>query len=207
MEENIKTSKIGYSFSREQLSNECHLIYGGISVPAKQPGFAVVIAADKQRHSDIYLLDEYESFDMRELIYQSGAFDFKYAPSCWIGDYRNRAAVQFIDDFNSQSEHRRKLSLSWTPLLDMESLYSYILPQIKELCRLKQLFIKEGKIVNYLRAIQESEISELDLGAYPAIEAFAFAVLELRDDIERENRPQENSYEIVDYEPINFEQE
>jgi hypothetical protein len=202
MEENIKTSKIGYPFSREQLSKECHLIYGGISVPGKQPGFAVVLAADKKRHSDIYLLDEAESFDMRELIYQSGALDFKYAPSRWIGDYRNKAAAQFIEDFNNQSDHRREFSLSWTPLLDIESLYSYILPQIKELCRLKQLFIKEGKTANYLRSIQENEISELELGSYPAIEALAFAVLELRDTIEQENKMPEKPYKY-DYDPLN----
>ena len=201
MEENIKTSKIGYSFSREQLLKECHLIYGGISVPGKHPGFAVVLAADKKRHSDIYLLDETESFDMRELIYQSGALDFKYRPSYWIGDYRNKAAAQFIEDFNNQSDHRRKFSLTWTPLFNMESLYSYVLPQIKELCRLKQLFIKEGKIANYLRSIQENEISELELGAYPAIESLAFAVIEMRDSIEQENKMPEIPYKY-DYDPL-----
>ena len=202
MEENIKTSKIGYSFSREQLSKECHLIYGGISVPGKQPGFAVVLAVDKKRHSDIYLLDETESFDMRELIYQSGALDFKYLPSYWIGDFRNPAAAKFIEDFNNQLDHRRKFSLTWTPLLDMESLYSYVLPQIKELCRLKQLFIKESKIANYLRSIQENEISELELGNHPSIEALAFAVMELRDAIEQENKMPEKPYKY-DHDPLN----
>ena len=204
MDESIKTSKIGYPFSREQLSKECHLIYGGISVPAKQPGFAVVLAADKKRHSDIYLLDEYESGDMRELIYQSGALDFKYCPKHWIGDYRNKAAEQFIEDFNRQSDYRRKFSLSWTPMLNkpfVETLYSYILPQIKELCRLKQLFIKEGKTTNYLRSIQENEISELELGSYPAIEALAFAVMELRDAIEQENKMPEKPYKY-DFDPL-----
>jgi hypothetical protein len=199
MEENIKTSKIGYPFSREQLSKECHLIYGGISLPGKQPGFAVVVAADKKRHSDMYILDETESFDPMELIYQSGALDFKYLPSYWIGDFRKPEAAKFSEDFNNQSGHRRNFSLTWTPLLDMKSLYSYILPQIKELCRLKQLVIKEGKIANYLRSIQENEISELGLGDWPAIEALAFAVLELRDEIKQENTMPEKPYK---YDPL-----
>ena len=202
MEENIKTSKIGYSFSREQLSKECHLIYGGISLPGKQPGFAVVVAADKKRHSDNYLLDEFESFDMRELIYQSGALDFKYLPSNWIGDYRNPAAAQFIEDFNNQSNRRRKFSLSWTPLLDMEHLYSYIIPQLREFLKSKQLFLKDSKVVNYLRAIVENEITELELGAIPAVEALAFAVMELRDAIEQENKMPEAPYKY-DYDPLN----
>ena len=84
----------------------------------------------------------------------------------------------------------------------MESMYSYVLPQIKELCRLKQLFIKEGKIANYLRSIQENEISELKLGNYPAIEALAFAVMELRDAIEQENKMPEAPYRY-DFDPLN----
>ena len=198
----IKESELGHTFSSAELKENFRMIYGGVSFPGKNPGFAVVLAADKQRHSDIYMLDEYESFDMRELIYQSGVLDYRYSPSYWIGDYRNKAAEQFIEDFNNQSGHRRKFSLSWTPLLDMENLYSYILPQIKELCRLKQLFIKEGKTANYLRSIQENEISELELGDYPAIEALAFAVMELRDAIEQENKMPEKPYKY-DYDPLN----
>ena len=202
MEENIKTLKIGYPFSREQLSKECHLIYGGISVPTKQLGFAVVLGVDKKRRSDIYLLDETESSDMRELIYQSGALDFKYLPSYWIGDYRNDAAAQFIRDFNNQSERRRKFSLTWTPLLTMEHLYSYIIPRIKEFLKRKQLFLKDSKVENYLRAIAENEISQLELGDYPAIEALAFAVMELKDAIEQENKMPEAPYKY-DYDPLN----
>jgi len=38
-----------------------------------------------------------------------------------------------------------------------------------------QLFLKDSKVVNYLSAIEESEIIPLELGDNPAIEALGFA--------------------------------
>ena len=148
---------------------------------------------------DIYLLDEFESFDIRELVRQCGVMNFKYSPDQWIGDQKNAASSQFIEEMNRESiqkhEHelsfavpKRQFSLCLTPMLEMKNLYSYILPQIKELLKHSQLFLKESKVVNYLRSIQESEISELEKGEYPAIEALAFAVLELRSYVENQER-------------------
>ena len=51
---------------------------------------------------DVYLLDEFESFDMRQLVRQCGVLDFKYAPDRWVGDYHNDAASLFIDEMNAE---------------------------------------------------------------------------------------------------------
>jgi len=47
--------------------------FGGVSWPDKNQGFAIIGGMEQNWYrgcSGIYLLDEYESFDMRELIRQ-----------------------------------------------------------------------------------------------------------------------------------------
>jgi len=84
-------------------------------------------------------------------------------------------------------------------MLDMEQLYPFILPQIKELLdhERRQLFLKDSKVVNYLSAIEESEITTIELEDYPTIEALGLAVIEMRSHVARrekiDHRPQPRS--------------
>ena len=193
MEENIKTSELGHTFNHIELRNQCRVIWGGVSWPGKREGFAVVVAMGYKTQPDkyeIYLLDEYESFDMRELIKQCFVLDFKYSPERWIGDYKNDAAAKFIYESNQNNSNTRENRFSITPtaMLEMENLYSYILPQIKGLSQHSQLFLKDSKIANYLSAIRENEISVFEPGEYPAIEALAFVALEMRRYIESQEK-------------------
>ncbi len=183
----VKEATLGQSFEIKALHNCCKGVYGGVCWPGKRPGFAVVIAMDRARRLDSYdvcLLGEYESFDIRELVRQCGALDLKYLPDQWIGDRKNDAADQFLSEMNNepQDANRRQLNLSWTSLFDMEQLYPYILAEIRRLlasnCR--QLFLKESRILGYLSEIRPGEIVDLEQGDYPAIEALALAVIEMR---------------------------
>jgi len=67
-------------------------------------------------------------------------------------------------------------------MLNMEQLYPVILPQIKELLNpeRRQLFLKDSKVVKYLSAIEKSEMTTLELGNYPTIEAVGITVIEMR---------------------------
>jgi len=182
--QNIRVSELGHTFADWQLEYQCKSIFGGVSVPGSNPGFAVVIAMGKEERfagHDMCLLDEFESFDLRELIQKCRAFDLKYAPKMWIGDDKNSAADRFITEMNTSSKGR--FGLTSTAMLDMEDLYSYIIPQIKDLIRedRRRLYLKDSKVVNYLGGIQAGEIAELEPGDYPAIEALAFAAIEMRD--------------------------
>lgn len=184
----IKTSELGQVFSDKELKQQFKEIYGGVSWQGERPGFAVVLGMDKRQHydsHDIYLLDEYESFDMRQLVQQCGVLDFKYQPTVWIGDNRNNAADRLIREMNASFSRNRQewsFSLSSTTMLKMEDLYHYILSKLKELLdeERRQLFLRDSKILNYLSTIEPSEISDLELGSYPAIEALAFATIEMR---------------------------
>jgi hypothetical protein len=59
----------------------------------------------------------------------------------------------------------------------------------------RRLFLKDSKVANYLGEIEESEITELERGSYPAIEALAFAVIEMLDHDRRSRAYAANAYE------------
>jgi len=221
MDVDIKTTKVGHTFTYPELLNYCKAVWGGVSWPGKRPGFAVVVGMGCEPHfdsHDIYLLDEYESFDMRKLVRQCGVLDEKYCISLytvyrphkltnqWIGNYKNEAASRFIDEMNQEygveldePMFQRHFGLSSTPILEMERPYQFMLPNIKELLspERRQLFLKDSKIVNYLSEIEENEVSELELGEYPAIESLSFTVIELRNYI----RVQEQSAHLPEHDP------
>lgn len=189
----IKTLKIGHTFTPEELADQFKAIFGGVAWPGKRPGFAVVLGMghDKQcgKYS-IYLLDEFETMHLRKLVRHCGALDARYRPRRWIGNPKNGSADCFIQEMNQESQARpecpeeeRRFYVSSTCLLDMEPLYPYLLDTIQDLsdenCR--QLHLKDSRILNYLHGIEESEIAALEPGDYPAIEALAFAAIELRE--------------------------
>ena len=172
------TAPLGHPFSQRELEIRCKGVYGGVAFPGERPGFAVVIAMDNDKHldsHDIYMLDEYESFRMREIVRQCGVLDYKYAPAMWIGDRKNGSADRFIREMNedlklpdSAHKQRRRFSLTSTSLLEMERPYPYILDTLKELLRpdnqRRQLFLKDSKVKSYLGEIESSDIAGLPAG-------------------------------------------
>lgn len=206
MTPNVKTIPLNCPLADVELDSQCKAIFGGVSWPTQRPGFACVCAMMHEKHFDSYdicLLAEYESFDLRELVRQCGALDAQYKPLSWFGDDKNDAADRLIGemctDLRSSKRSpapRRSLWISHTMMTEMKRFYAYALPHLKRLLdpERRMLFLKDSKIANYLAAIEESEIADLELGAYPAIEALAFAVLELKErypDTDRESRHEE----------------
>lgn len=81
----------------------CKAVYGAVSWPGKRPGFIVIVAMDPARHfdsHDIYLLEEFESSSVRDLVRQCDVLDFKYSPERFIGDWKNDATDHFIRELN-----------------------------------------------------------------------------------------------------------
>jgi len=214
MIQDIKTTKLNYPLSDLELTNQCKVVYGGVAWPGKQPGFAVIIAMMYEKHldsHDIYLLEEYESFDTRELVRQCGAMDARYKPAMWIGDNRNNAADKLINEMASELQSpatpvlpksrqrpwvaRRSFCVFPTMMTEMNQLYSYMLPHLKRLLDpgRRVLYLKDSKVLSYLSAIEESGIADLKFGAYPAIEALAFAVIEMRSHYPAGRPEEENS--------------
>ena len=196
--DDLKKAELGQSYNVQELTCCCHAIYGGIAWPSKRAGFAIIVAMNfvlPPERREICLLDEYESFSVRDLVRQCGVLDLKYAPKQWIGDWQFGPAERFIAEINSNLEKRGRRPFSPVEpfeLLEMKPLYPYILDEIKRLLDRdhRQLFLPDdSKILNYLR-IEPDEVAELEFGAFPAIEALAFAVIEMQQ-WERDIRLQE----------------
>lgn len=185
----IQKTELGHSFAYQELRNQCRAVWGAVSFPGERPGFAVVCAMNHKRHLDsypIFLLDEFESFDTRELVRQSAALDLKYfitlhclykpdASDGWIGDSKNAAAAKFIEEMNAEDNrthrgdsapHREPFRLSSTALLEMKPLYPFVLATLKDLVKAERrmLFLKDSKIKDYLSQIEEGEVADLELG-------------------------------------------
>jgi hypothetical protein len=205
----LKKAELGYvPENRWDVNRASRAVFGGVSWPGKRPGFAVVVAMDKHRRFESYdvcLLAEYESPSVRELVRQAGGvLDYTYEPTRWIGDWKNDAADKFIREMNSErTKQETKFSPTWTPMLEMENLYPFMLDELKRLLdeKRRMLFLKGSKILNYLR-IEEEERPDLKLGDYPAIEALCFAVFGMKDSIHNEQTKrkmpmkQDRSYSI-----------
>ena len=190
----IPDAPSGTTFTLDQLQRQTHVRYGGIAWPGRRPGFGVVLALGKEKHfgsSNVYLLDEVESSDMRELIHRCAGLDAKHVPTWWVGDNRNSAASRFIHELNAAQQpppndyedtpNRKGFYVCPSQLLDIERPYEYMLPTLKALLDKdrRQLFLKDSRIIPYLGEIKPDEIPYLEWGEYPAIEALTFAAWEI----------------------------
>lgn len=188
----LETMELGYEYTTQELSDCFKAIWGAVSWPGNRPGHVVVVGMGHEPYLNshkVYLLAEYESFDMRKLIYQCGVLDLKYGVTLpdysgksgqWVGDFENSAADQLIQEMNAKHTHCQ-FSLNPTLMLEMESFYSYVLPKIKELLQrdCRRLFLKNSRITNYLKEILETEIASLKIGDYPSVESLGFAIVEM----------------------------
>jgi len=196
-EEDLGSIPLGQHLDKDELKRLYKLIFGGVAWPGKKPGFAIIVGMSHRKHFDnydVYLLEEFETPDTRELVRQCGVLDYKYGPESWTGDRRNDAADRFIKEMNQefsqeierasefQYTDRRLFSLASTQMLKMKQPFAYILPETKRLLdkERRQLFLKDSKITSYLHALTVEQIQDIEFGEFPAIEALAFAVIEMR---------------------------
>ncbi|MBL7190030.1 MAG: hypothetical protein ISS70_27195 [Phycisphaerae bacterium] len=66
----------------------------------------------------------------------------------------------------------------------------------------RQLFLNDSKVVNYLGEIGDSELAELAIGDFPAVESLAFAVIEMHRWAKDEYRNQFNKPCRQNYSPV-----
>jgi len=197
---NIKTEPIGTTFTADMLRNQCSAVWGGMSYPGKLPGYCVVIGMDLKRcqnNYDMYLLDEFEAIDVRDLVEQAAALELKYAMSLhrcsqWVGDPMHDAGSRFVDALNERNErfegHVRdriapEFILQSSQCLALDNMYAFILARLKQLLQpdRRRLFLKDGKVLHYLNDIDIETVGELKMGDYPAVEALGWLVVEMTD--------------------------
>jgi len=191
-----ETSPIGYAWGSCRLSHWCRAVYGGVAWPGKGPGFVVVLGmAHGQRFGshDVWLLDEAESADTRELVRRIGVFHDRYEPKAWIGDTHDSAGDRFFRELNEERARPprnvppdlapdRRIYLTRPSLFDAESPYSYFLPELRRLLdkERRQLYLKNSAVLGYLGDIKPDEMPFMSWGDSPAVEAVALTAIELR---------------------------
>jgi hypothetical protein len=171
-------------------------IAGGVSFPGKRPGLAIIAGLrtiDRGEHCEVYVLDEFESVDLRKLLRWCHATGSRYnvapdpdRPFRWAGDYKHVTAGRIVGEINDENRsqpHRDTLSIYGSSLLDSGvAFYAYIPPILKE--RREQshpsLFTRGSTVESYLSSIQSDHPADLRLGDYPAMEALAFVDTLLR---------------------------
>ncbi len=188
----VYEARLGPEFDQAVVRACCKAIYGGVAWPGvgkdKGSGGIVILSIGKESHidnPDMLLLEEFESYDIRELVWKCGALDLKYAPQRWIGDIRHTAARRFLLDYNSELEYEpsKRLRIGLSPMHDMDrDLYSIILPEIKEALHpdRRRLFLKGSMAVTYLSARAEHELTEMKVGDQPLLEALGITMGEMR---------------------------
>jgi hypothetical protein len=199
-----KTGELGHAWSKADLRKRFKAIFGGAAWPAEGAGCAVVAGLSRERHFDsydVYLLDEFESPDTRELVRRCGVLDYRYKPAQWIADPGNQAADRFLRELNEERIARapqdhgpgwrsiitvdppRLLSVRRSILFDDPRPYAFLLPELRRLLdeSRRQLFLKNSRVRESLAAVEPNEMATLQLGTYPAVEALGFTVVELRD--------------------------
>lgn len=177
-------------------STKYRKIYGALAAPGKGRGFAVIVGKEKLAAERVVLLEEIEAGDIRQLVRECAALDYFYHPEVWFGDTDNPTLTDFIREANKDNEAPgdRPFKLRRTKLLDKKNdLFSYILPMLRNLIERGHLILKDGMTKTFLSQPQEADLSTIEMGDYPSIEALAFAVLEIDQDrnvrrVKRQNR-------------------
>lgn len=214
---NIRTTKLGRNIEYVDMIDATQAVWGGIAWPCEdRAGYLVVVGACKERFPGGYelcVLDDFESFDVRELVRQCVAMDLKYWISWrridqsgdpegkWLADETHDAARDFLSEANAEFRREsrlhqslnkpREIRLRHTALLEKEHLYDYFLPRIKLWLQPDRmlLYLKDSKVALHLQdfdAIDASDISGLKIGYCPAIEALGYVTVELQNYLKRQ---------------------
>ena len=188
-------------------------IAGGVSYPGKRPGFAIIAGLrtiDRGEHCEVYILDGFESVDLRKLLHWCHAAGSRYNIVAdpersfrWAGDHKHAPAGRIVGEINDENLGQSRgdvLSICGSSLLDSGvAFYAYVPSIIKE--RREQshpsLFTRGSVVENYLNSIQSDHPADRRLGDYPAMEALAFVDTLLRqqaycrlDEMRRADTPQ-----------------
>jgi len=162
-------------------------IVGGISFPGTKPGFIVIVGELKQPNDRKFILfDEYESFDVENLIIRAFALDLYYKPEKWVSGELDKATTKLLMENNRQISQpgARRLRIVPSRIVGLENeMFRYVYPKLKRMTGENgELDISKGKmILNYMSLPQDSEVGTVRFGDYPAIESLCFCAMELEE--------------------------
>jgi len=184
----IQDRPISEDIDDKERSKLYKTIIGGVSWPAKQPGYAIVLGCARETINSAwcaYVVDEYESEDIHDLVHQCCILDQKWSPDRWLGDPDNDAAFEIITQVNRTYAETdlRWIGFKLCPPLVLEHKrpYEYMMTQLVYLMNKKRirLYLKNAIVRNYMSSILPADLPVLKFGDFPHTEALAFAALDI----------------------------
>jgi hypothetical protein len=172
----------------QDIKNLYQVIVGGMSWPSKEPGYGVLLGLGFDEGRQVpysMVVAEYESNDIDDLIRQCCVMDIQWEPYQWIADMDRHEAAQeaiisIVRDIQKNNDLRWSGLKTCPPMyVEHKRPYEYILPNLKRMGKHKQLYLKDAKVQAKLDIVLAQDMAQFKWGAYPHIEALAFAALEI----------------------------
>ena len=159
----VKDRPIGEELNDRERDNLYKTIIGGVSWPAKHSGYAVMLGMARERVNTpwcAFVVDQYESEDIHDLVHQCCVLDKRWKPDRWLGDPDNDAAFEIMCAANRKyavSDSRwRGFKLCPPLVLESKRPYEYMMTQVKYMMSKTRtrLFLKDARVGSYMRLIQ-----------------------------------------------------
>ncbi|MFH1718697.1 MAG: hypothetical protein ABIF19_15180 [Planctomycetota bacterium] len=161
--------------------NKYRYIVGGLAAPGKGRGFIVILGRLREGAEAMVVIDEMEVKDLYELVHTAAIWDAFFKCDRWYGDGGNLTMKDFVRQIRKEVAGSQKFGIAPTLLAEKkQGFYEFAMPTIRKL-------IDEGKLVlppngllrDYLSKIDADDISSMEFGTFPAVEALTFAAVEL----------------------------
>lgn len=189
-------------------------IGAGIAMSSARAGFITVIGETKetgfQGKRKLVQLEEFESFDDRELVERMSWLNYKYQPVTWYGDIQDVQLDSLLEELNKEisydnvTRNRSQIKIDYAVALcgrNDATPYKTVMAQLNQLLggvardpQRQRLFISAGKLKTYLQTPSQEEAFTMQFRDFPAIDSLAFAVFGLIDAEERRDRPPQQEF-------------
>ena len=162
--------------------NKYRYIFGGVAAPGKGRAFIVVLGRERDGAEIMRVIDEIECKDLYELVHTAAVWDAFFKCDRWHGDSKDNLTMRdFIRQIKREIPGMQNFNISPTVLAEKkQGFYEYAMPTIKKLIDEGRLVLPpNGLLRDYVSKIDADDLSSLEFGAFPGVEALTFAAVGL----------------------------
>ena len=162
--------------------NQYRYIIGGLAAPGKGRAFVVILGKMREGLESMRVIDEMECVDLFELIHTAAQWDAFFHADRWIGDIKGNITMrQFVMRIRKEIPGSQAFNICPTMLAEKKvGFYEWAMPTLREMITEGKLILPpSGLLRDYLSKIDADDISSMELGSVPAVEALTFAAIEL----------------------------
>ena len=170
-------------FERSEL-NKYRYIFGALAAPGKgSKGFLVVLGRPTEGLERSVVIDEVEAVDLYDLVKSAAVWDACFHADRWYGDVTNPTMTEFVHQVTHNIPGMQRFQLLPTLLAEKKKdFYEYAMPTLKKLITEGKLVLPpNGHLRDYVSKVDPGDISSMELGSVPAVEALTYAAVELNN--------------------------